>query len=249
MIRPMLAALALIGAATAQTAPAAPRPQASVIVTTADYEFQSSYPAKVVAIPALAAFFEEERARIRRQFVNDAKKGRAEAKQDGRPFIAYDLILNWQIVTETPRFLSFSGNLWGFTGGAHGSGSSDTLIWDKARRARMKPTDAFVSPAALWSAIRGPYCQALNVERAERRGRPVDSRSDDPFERCPKLDQLTLLLGSSNRQAINRIGIIADQYVAGAYVEGPYEITLPVTPAVIAAVKPAYRAAFAVKQP
>ncbi len=62
------------------------------------------------------------------------------------------------------------------------------------------------------------------------------------------MKELTPLWGSSNRQAINRIGLIADQYVAGSYAEGPYEITLPVTPAVIAAVKPGNRAAFAVKR-
>ncbi len=50
------------------------------------------------------------------------------------------------------------------------------------------------------------------------------------------LKELTLLLGSSNRQANNRIGLTANQYLAVSYAEGPYEITLPVTPAVIAAV-------------
>ncbi|MEO0056797.1 MAG: hypothetical protein RIT17_233, partial [Pseudomonadota bacterium] len=31
----------------------------------------------------------------------------------------------------------------------------------------------------------------------------------------------------------------------GSYAEGPYEVTLPVTQAVLAAVKPEYKAAFA----
>jgi hypothetical protein len=54
-----------------------------------------------------------------------------------------------------------------------------------------------------------------------------------------------VLLGSSDKQRFNRIGLIAAPYVAGSYAEGPYEITLPVTPAVLAAVKPEYKAAFA----
>lgn len=61
--------------------------------------------------------------------------------------------------------------------------------------------------------------------------------------RCP-----TNCLPQPNPKQANHIGLIADQYLAGSYAEGPYEITLPVTPAVIAAVKPEYRAGFSVKR-
>jgi len=54
-----------------------------------------------------------------------------------------------------------------------------------------------------------------------------------------------VLLGSSDRKAFNRIGLLAAPYVAGSYAEGTYEVTLPVTPAVLQAVKPEYKAAFA----
>jgi hypothetical protein len=69
--------------------------------------------------------------------------------------------------------------------------------------------------------------------------------TDDGFFPCPPITDLTVLLGSSNKQTFNRIGLIAAPYVAGSYAEGPYEVTLPVTPAVLAAVKPEYKAAFA----
>ena len=46
---------------------------------------------------------------------------------------------------------------------------------------------------------------------------------------------------------IDRIGLIADPYVAGSYAEGAYEVTLPVTRAIIGTVKPEYRGAFAVR--
>jgi hypothetical protein len=67
------------------------------------------------------------------------------------------------------------------------------------------------------------------------------------FSECPPLDELVILLGSSDRQAINRIGLIAPPYVAGPYAEGSYEVTLPVTRAVLQAVKPRYRDAFATR--
>ncbi len=65
---------------------------------------------------------------------------------------------------------------------------------------------------------------------------------------CPSIKELTLLLGSTNGRAIDRIGLIADPYVAGSYAEGTYEVTLPVTPAILKTVKPAYRSAFAVQR-
>ena len=71
--------------------------------------------------------------------------------------------------------------------------------------------------------------------------------TSNTFGKCPTLKELTLLLGSSTRRRIDRIGLIADPYVAGSYAEGAYEVTLPVTPTILRAVAPRYRAAFAVQ--
>ena len=245
----MLAGAALVPPLLAQLSAqqSAERPQPKVEVKTADYDFSYSYPVQAAAIPALAAYFEADRARVRASLVKDAADARREAKQDGYSFNPYETAIVWDVVTQTQRLLSLSGSFYGFSGGAHGNIGSDSLVWDKQRRERLKPLALFTSPDALWAAIKQPYCQALDAERATRRGEAV-SKSSDPFDTCPLLKELTLLLGSSNRQAINRIGLIADQYVAGSYAEGPYEITLPVTPAVIAAVRPGYRAGFAVGQ-
>jgi hypothetical protein len=73
----------------------------------------------------------------------------------------------------------------------------------------------------------------------------VDRTSGDSFDDCLAPSDVTVLLGSSNKQQFNRIGLIADPYAAGPYAEGSYEVTLPVTPALLKAVKPEYRAAFA----
>ena len=83
---------------------------------------------------------------------------------------------------------------------------------------------------------------ALGAERKKRMGADF---VDDGFFPCPAIADLTLLVGSSDKRAFNRIGLIAAPYVAGSYAEGPYEVTLPVTPALLEAVKPDYRGAFA----
>lgn len=225
----------------------AQRPQPKVQVKTADYQFSYTYPAQAAAIPALAAYFESDRDRARAEFIRDATKAKLESKRDKFNFYPHEMAVVWDVVTETPRLLSLSGSFYGFSGGAHGNTGSGSLLWDKLRRERLKPVALFATPQALWAAIRQPYCRALDAERAKRRGEPV-GKSIDAFDACPPLKDLTLLLGSRGRKGIDRIGLIADQYVAGSYAEGPYEITLPVTPAVIAAVKPDYRSAFAIGQ-
>ncbi len=48
---------------------------------------------------------------------------------------------------------------------------------------------------------------------------------------------------------MDEITFHADPYVAGPYAEGDYDIALPVTQAVIEALKPAYRSSFEAQRP
>lgn len=214
-------------------------------VKTADYSFAYSYPAAAARYPALKRWLEADRAALRAKVVRDTAAERREAKQGGYPYRPYDIDQTWQVVTETPRFLSLSGQHYAYTGGAHGNTGSIGLLWDKAAGRRLTPHDLFVSPAALQAALGTNYCRALDKAREEKRGEPV--KRGDLFGDCVPIKDTVVLLGSSNRQRFDRIGLIADQYVAGSYAEGPYEVTLPVTPALLAAVKPAYRSAFAMR--
>lgn len=211
-------------------------------VKTADYSFTYSYPAEAAAIPPLRAWLEADRAKQRTALARDAAEARQEARKGSFPFRAYELQKTWKLVTNTPRFLSLSGNVYSYTGGAHGNPGSFGLVWDKAAKRRVEPKAVFVSDAALQAAVGQAFCDRLNAIRTQRRGEAPGH--DGPFDACPKIGELTVLLGSSNRNRINRIGLIADPYVAGPYAEGEYEVTLPVTAAVLRAVKPAYRTAF-----
>jgi hypothetical protein len=96
----------------------------------------------------------------------------------------------------------------------------------------------------LDDALRGPFCDSLDRERAVRRGEPVNRASGDDFDACIAPSEQTLILGSTDRKHFNRIGILVSPYAAGPYAEGSYDITVPVTPAVLQAVKPEFRATF-----
>ena len=102
----------------------------------------------------------------------------------------------------------------------------------------------FTSPAALEKALGDRFCDGLDRERAKRRGAPVAEGSEEMFDKCPGLDELVVLVGSSNGRTFNRLTIYAGPYVAGPYAEGAYKVNIPVDRAILDAVKPAFRAAF-----
>lgn len=232
-----------IMAAAALAIPAGAGAQASV--KTADYSFDYNYPAAASRFPALRRWFEAERAASRTRVAQRAAVDRREATKGSYPFRPWEAQTTWKVVTETPRFLSLSGETYAYTGGAHGNTGSLAMLWDKTTSRRLAPRDLFVSPAAIQQAMGKDYCRRLDVEREKKRGEPVKPGTGVAgFNDCVAVKETTLLLGSTSRRAFDRVGLIADQYVAGSYAEGPYEVTLPVTAAVLAAVKPAYRSAF-----
>ena len=215
------------------------------LAQSADYDFEYRYPPQVARIAPLKAWVEADKAKLRVRTAADAAAFRRETRRDGSPFRKYEASKIWQVVADTPRFLSLSMSVYGYTGGAHGSTGSGGLLWDKRAGKRLDPKAVFVSVPALQAAVTKPWCDWLQRERVRRLGSA--SSEEDIFGKCPGVKELTVLLGSSNGKAFDRIGLIADQYVAGSYAEGQYEVTLPVTQAMLRAVRPEYRAAFAVR--
>jgi hypothetical protein len=212
------------------------------------FEFDYAYPAEADAIPKLKAELDAELAKQKETLVASAKEQQAESKKQGFPFNALGSWTTWKVVTDLPGWLSLSADLSEYSGGAHPNHGFDALVWDRKADQRRDPLDLFASKEALSRAIRQPFCAALNRERAKKRGEPVKPGSTDEFDQCIDPVASTVILGSTNRQAFDRIGVLVGPYEAGPYVEGDYEVTLPVTDAVLGAVKPEYRAAFAVKR-
>lgn len=210
------------------------------------YEFDYSYPAAAGRIPALKAWLDAERAKARAQLIEDATTGRAEARDGGFEYHAYASGRDWLKVAETPRFLSLSAQIYDYTGGAHPNHGYDSLLFDKQAGLRSAPLALFASAAAFDAVIQKPFCAMLDKERSKRRGEPVPG-DGSMFNDCIKPSDQTVILGSSNGQTFDKIGVLIGPYAAGSYAEGDYEFTLPVTAALLSAVRPEYRAAFSVK--
>lgn len=206
-------------------------------------EFTYKWPAAVAAVPALVQRFTAERDQLLAEQKAEWDEAVAEfAGQDCVACTTRSYEKTWEVVADLPRYLSLSASFYVYSGGAHGNSDFDALVWDREAGAAIAPDQMFASPEALQAALHPAWCKALLAERGKRLG--AENASDGSFP-CPPIADLTVLLGSSNKQAFDRIGLIAAPYVAGSYAEGPYEVTLPVTKPVLAAVKPQYKAAFA----
>lgn len=215
-------------------------------VSTDLYDFAYAYPGKAAAIPSLEAELDKRLATARAELEKGAKSDQAEAAKNDYPYRKHSLEATWKVVTDLPRWLSLSAEMYDYSGGAHGMTFFDGLLWDREQNLARTAADLFISKAALSAVIRDPFCAALDKERAKRRGTPVDRNSGDQFDECIDPAEHTIILGSSNGRTFDRVGILVEPYAAGSYAEGTFDITLPVTDAILGSVKPAYRSAFTV---
>lgn len=210
-------------------------------------EFEYTYPAQAGAIPALKQWFDQDLDKRKRELEEDAKEQRAEAKKEGYPYRTLGYWATWKTVTDLPGWLSLSAEISTYEGGAHPNHGFEAVLWDKQGSRRFDPDDMFTSEAALSRVIRKDFCRALDRERVKKRGGAASATNEiSDFVSCIDPMDSTLILGSSNGKAFDRIGILVPPYEAGPYAEGSYEVTLPVTAAVLATVRPEFRPAFMV---
>jgi hypothetical protein len=214
---------------------------------TDDFLFEYSYPSQAGKIPELAAYLDKRLARNRAQLANDAVEARREARSEGFPYNKHSFTSEWKVVADLPGWLSLSEEISTYTGGAHGNYTMRSLVWDREGARALDGIALFTSPAALEEALGDRFCDGLNRERAKRRGAPVAKDSDDPFDQCPGIEELVVLVGSSNGRTFNRLTLYAGPYVAGPYAEGDFRVNVNVDRAILAAVKPEFREAFSAR--
>jgi hypothetical protein len=207
------------------------------------YGLKYSWSAEAAAIPQLAERFTRDMKQAKTELIADTKEDRDERLRRGFEFLPYETQVSYDTAGQSDRLLSLEEAIYSFTGGAHGSSGSATVLWDR-KLAREVSIGDLLLPGTSWTgAIRQPFCSLLNREREEKRGEPV--KPGDLFGDCPKYEDVTVLLADEDKNGrFDHIEVIADQYVAGPYAEGPYEIGLPITAAMIERLKPDYRPSF-----
>lgn len=211
-------------------------------------DFTYKWSAEAAAVPVLDRKFRADAANQRTKLAAMARQDRSERLKNKMEWPApYSFNRDWTTAGQTPRLLSLSSKTYVFSGGAHGNTNTKPLLWDR-RLGREISINSLLLRAGWWDgAIRQPFCTLLKRERAKRLQEPP---ANDIFSQCPPLKDVSLTLTDTNRNGrLDHVLVTADPYVAGSYAEGMYEISLPLTAAMLARVKPDYRASFESQPP
>jgi hypothetical protein len=207
-------------------------------------DFEYGWSSEANAVPVLVKRFTADMQKDRASLTASARSDAAERRKHGYPFNPYSQVTNIATAGQTARLLSLRIDTYAFTGGAHGNSGTNALLWDRRLDKEIK-LDSLLRPASgLLASFRGPYCRALDAERAKRR---QGEKLGGEFDQCPPFADLAVIPADPNRDGrFDRLLFVASPYVAGPYVEGEYEISLPVSAMQIAKLKPEYRKLFGI---
>jgi Deacetylase PdaC len=211
-------------------------------------EYHFGWSAEAAAVPQLVARFRAEMEKGEAELLASAKDDKAYRDKEGFPFHAYSSTTDYATAGQSQRLLSLTVDGAAYTGGAHGNFGTSGLLWDRQAGKEIKIADLFAAPANMDRLLTQRWCDALNKAREEKRGEPVGGGG--MFDDCPKLSEIAIVPTDKDKNGhFERLMLTASPYVAGPYVEGSYEIDLPVTPDLIAALKADYRGSFEPGQP
>ena len=211
--------------------------------------WQASWPAEVNAIPELEKLIRGPAEKALAEYTKFAREDKANRDKDGISFNPYEYSDSVDVVGDTSRLLSLARHHTEYSGGAHPNHGTDGILWDKAAKARITAAGLLVDGSSLEALYREAFCKGLNEERAVRReGEDAQGDPESPFDQCPKFSEIKVIpTGPAGGGAMTTLVFHADPYVAGPYVEGDYDVDLPVSAAFIAALKPEYRSSFAAR--
>lgn len=205
-------------------------------------EFTYEWPVKASQISGLHAYLQSDMEKSFRQARADAADDARAARGNHYPFRRHSFSNNWDSEGESTRLISLEGNLAFDTNGAHPNSGTRGLLWDRSLDRQLSFADLFAAPSRFQALTRATYCHALDAERLRRR---QGEKLTGEFAQCPAYKELSIVLVDRNRNhRFDHISFVASPYVVGPYVEGEYDISLPVSANLVAAMKPEYRTSF-----
>jgi len=209
-------------------------------------EFRYSWPKEAAEIAPLNALMRATGEKFAKETRDGMAAEQAAANESGYPFRGYVFAEDWSVVANLPALMVLESENYSYTGGAHGMTVVKALYWDKAGAKSLAVGDLF-DVNALAEAVRTRFCKALDAQRAEKRGAPVDPNEEGgipEFNQCVNPAKQTIIPSSKGGKALDTIRFVIMPYEAGPYVEGIYDIELPVDAATLVAMKPAWKASF-----
>lgn len=180
---------------------------------------------------------------LRDQAQSEYDRGRAElAELRSAAASAYQHSQQWTVTGRTDALVGLGSETFSYTGGAHGNTAFDALIWDAANDRPIGILGLFDNRYFGLSLIDGPFCTALRAQQRERMG---DMPDGDFWADCPPLDQVAIAPMGRDGAPFTRFRVRVPPYIAGPYAVGSFDVDVPVTAEMIAALKREYRESFA----
>lgn len=206
-------------------------------------DFHVAWSAEVAAVPQLVERFRAAMDKNKAELLANAQADRAERERQGFPFNSYSSSTDYETAGLSDRLLSLRVDAAAYTGGAHGNYGTKGLLWDRKGTKDIGVSDLFAAADNMDRLLTQPWCDALSKAREAKRGEPVGGGG--MFDECPKLSEISIIPTDKDENGkFERLLLVADPYVAGPYAEGDYEVDLPVTGDLIAAIRSEYRGSF-----
>ena len=202
-------------------------------------EFSYEWPAEAAAIAALNTRFKAEVKKAFQEQLENAREDEKLAREQKRDVSPHFYAMKWTTAGQTPRLLSLQFQLGSYTGGAHPNTTYGALLWDRRFARQIKVDDQFLHAGTFAALTRSSYCKKLDAERLKKR---EGEKLGGEFDKCPPYSDLAIEPADTDKDGrFDTIRFVAAPYAAGPYVEGEYDVSLPVTRQLIAAIKPLYR--------
>ena len=196
-------------------------------------EFNYAWSAEASRQPALVRQLRRDLEAAFKSTTDTATADRASARAGDRPFKGHLYTRRWTTAGQSPRLLSLDGRLSASTGGDP-SRRADGLLWDRSARSEIRLEQLFASAAAVDQMVRVPGCALL--------ARRLPSAGAVP---CPGAGAFIPADDNDNRR-FDHFRLVAPITRGG----DPFTaVNVPVTAALLATLKPAYRPGFEVAQP
>ena len=206
-----------------------------------DVDFAYHWPREASAIPSLLRELKAELAHDRARTARLAASDRSESRKSHYPFRRHSFDRTLRFAGESKRLASFADERNAYSGGAHGNPSTGALLWDKVNGRSV--TFSALSARSPSAILRPAYCRGLAAERRKKLG--DEGPPGKYWEACPDPLSLSVIPEDKDRNGrFDTINVTASPYAVGSYAEGYYIVMLPVTPALLAALRPQYRASF-----
>lgn len=189
-------------------------------------EVKLTLPEAVGRTPALYARLYSEGKNALDGFVEGSTEDVEQLKAAGLMQTGYSREIEYQATADTPRLLGLVRNDYEYTGGAHPNSSMQALTWDKATGKSLAVTE-LMRPGADMAAVDKALCDGILAEKKVRTG---EAAIDGEVKACPKLADVSVALERSTVAGkAGGLTALFPPYTLGAYAEGSYEITLPLT--------------------